>query len=97
MIVNQSLHETSRIEVWFFPVEDGTETRSVMGSSVVASVDGRNRHRHHLSLFARQWTGAPHDLDVEIVVLPHDPGMNTVDLDDVVAIQDSVGLRNVRF
>ncbi len=82
---NALLREACRLEVRFdFPceiviAEQSAQTAPMMGRSVVALVDLRDHHRHHLPLYLSQRFSTPHRLAIENVMRLETPRVEGVD------------------
>jgi len=95
--MRQSLDETCVVFARLVPLQHDTESRSVMYSSVVAVVVGRNYNPDHLPLPARERTPAPHEFDVEVEVVAHYSRVYAMDAEDVVIIGNPVPFWDVRI
>ena len=60
--------------------------------SVMAAIDRGDNGRNYLALHPSQRTRPMHQLDIEIVVQPHDATVNAMDPHDVVIICNSIGM-----
>ena len=77
--------------------QDATEARRVMMQSIVTAVQRRYPNGERLTLAVRQRPRAVHQLQIQVVVLPHDRRVNAVDLDNVIRIGNTVFGREIRL
>ena len=66
------------------------ETRSVMVQSIVAVVQRRHANGNHFPLPPRQRPWPVHQLQIELVVLPHHGRMHAVNPQDVVVVRHPI-------
>lgn len=95
-VLDQSIHPVFRSVL--FPTrltKVSPQTAAVVLQSVMTPVNFGDNNGHHFTLDERQWPRTPHQLRIKGMVLFHDRGINSMDLDDVVCIFDLLIRRNL--
>ena len=66
-----------------------------MNRSVLAFIQSRDHDGNQFPLDTRNRAISVHRFDIQFMMQAHDPGMNRMDLDDVIGIIDPLGCREL--